>query len=56
MITRQQIKEIARTYPDEIHCLPKSSFEEQLEKHLCKYFKIPYEKPKEIKKDDKQTK
>ncbi len=46
MVTREEIKEIAETYPNKIHCIPKSDFEEQLEKHLCNYFNIPYRKEK----------
>ena len=42
MVTKEDIDKIVKTYPDEIHCLPKSTFEEQLGKHLCNYFKIKW--------------
>lgn len=42
MVTKEEIDEIVITYPDKIHCLPKSNFEEQLGKHLCDYFKIKW--------------
>lgn len=53
MVTKEDIDEIVKTYPNEIHCLPKSTFEEQLGKHLCAYFKIKW-KPTMIKLKEKE--
>ena len=37
-ITEQKIKEIVEDYPNQIHCLPRARFDEQLTNHLKKSF------------------
>ncbi len=56
-MNKEEVEEIVTTYPQEIICHPRGSFEEQLRKHLCKHFKVEYRPQINIaKKEEKKEK